>query len=139
MKAFKEIVIILLLILAILLVLGVFLYDYIPMNKVVPKIEQYEAPNNVKQELQESIEDEQNTMQPIVYEINNSDLNLYERAKDYDKGKVNPFGNTTVEAGDNTTVSSGNQGGTTTTQTPTNDDTSSNPNSSTNKKPTGIK
>ena len=76
MKAFKEIVIILLLILAILLVLGVFLYDYIPMNKVVPKIEQYEAPNNVKQELQESIEDEQNTMQPIVYEINNSDLNL---------------------------------------------------------------
>lgn len=139
MKAFKEIVIILLLILAILLVLGVFLYDYIPMNKVVPKIEQYEAPNNVKQELQESIEDEQNTMQPIVYEINNSDLNLYERAKDYDKGKVNPFGNTTVEAGDNTTVSNGNQGGTTTTQTPTNDDTSSNPNSSTNKKPTGIK
>lgn len=139
MKAFKEIVIILLLILAILLVLGVFLYDYIPMNKVVPKIEQYEAPSNVKQELQESIEDEQNTMQPIVYEINNSDLNLYERAKDYDKGKVNPFGNTTVEAGDNTTVSSGNQGGTTTTQTPTNDDTSSNPNSSTNKKPTGIK
>ena len=139
MKVFKEIVIILLLVLAILLVLGVFLYDYIPMNKVVPKIEQYEAPNNVKQELQQSIEEEQNTMTPIVYEINNSDLNLYERTKDYDKGKVNPFGNTTVEAGDNTTVSNGNQGGTATTETPTGNDASSNLNSSTNKKPTGIK
>lgn len=141
MKVFKEIVIILLLILAILLVLGVFLYDYIPMNKVVPKIEQYEAPNDVKQELQQSIEEEQNTMTPIVYEINNSDLNLYERTKDYDKGKVNPFGNTTVEAGGNTTVSSGNQGGTTTTETPSGKDNSSTttPNSSTVKKPTGIK
>ena len=141
MKVFKEIVIILLLVLAILLVLGVFLYDYIPMNKVVPKIEQYEAPNNVKQELQQSIEDEQNTMTPIVYEINNSDLNLYERTKDYDKGKVNPFGNTTVEPEDNTTVSTGSQGSTAITQNPTTNNNSSTntPNSSTGKTPTGIK
>lgn len=144
MKVFKEIVIILLLVLAILLVLGVFLYDYIPMNKVVPKIEQYEAPNNVKQELQESVEDEQNTMTPIVYEINNSDLNLYERTKDYDKGKVNPFGNTntvTNENPENPVTPSGNNGSTTTPNPDNSNNNSSTntPNSSTNKKPTGIK
>lgn len=92
----KEIIIVLLLILAILLVLGVFLYDYIPMNKVVPKIEQYEAPNNIKEELEEDVENTQNTMAPIVYEINNSDLNLYEKTKDYQKGKVNPFASTSI-------------------------------------------
>ncbi len=138
--AFKEVIIILLLVLAILLVLGVFLYDYIPMNKVVPKIEQYEAPNNIKEELKESIEDSENTMTPIVYEINNSDLNLYERTKDYDKGKVNPFGNTTAEVVENTTTSSGNTGSTTTTQTSNNDNSSTNTqNSSIIQKPTGIK
>lgn len=93
---FKEIIIILLLVLAILLVLGVFLYDYIPMNKVVPKIEQYETPDNIKEELEESIQDEQNAMAPIVYEINNNDLKQYEKAKDYEKGKVNPFADTTI-------------------------------------------
>lgn len=93
---FKELIIVLLLILAILLVLGVFLYDYIPMNKVVPKIEQYETPGNIKEELEESIQDEQNMMTPIVYEINNSDLKQYEKTKDYDKGKVNPFADSTI-------------------------------------------
>lgn len=142
MKVFKEIIIILLLVLAILLVLGVFLYDYIPMNKVVPKIEQYEAPNNIKEELQQSIEEEQNTMTPIVYEINDTDLNLYERTKDYDKGKVNPFGNTTVEPTENPQTPSGVTGSSTTTTVPnssSNGSTTKTTDSSTGTKPTGIK
>ena len=143
MKVFKEIVIILLLVLAILLVLGVFLYDYIPMNKVVPKIEQYEAPNNIKEELQQSIEESENTMTPIVYEINGSDLNLYEKTKDYDKGKVNPFGNTTVEPTENAENPSGNTGSSTQTTSPNGNDNNSNSsttaNSSTGNRPTGIK
>lgn len=123
-SVFKEIMIVLLLILAILLVLGVFLYDYIPMNKVVPKIEAYEAPNNIKEELQQEVDETQNSMTPIVYEINNSDLNLYEKSKDYQKGKVNPFadtsnGNTTT----NTTTSNGNNTATGTTNTNNNSST----------------
>ncbi|MBO5478368.1 MAG: hypothetical protein J6A04_01410 [Clostridia bacterium] len=115
----KEIIIVLLLILAILLVLGVFLYDYIPMNKVVPKIEQYEVPNNIKEELEESIEETTNTMTPIVYEINGSDLKLYEKTKDYEKGKVNPFADTSTSnvVDTNTTTSNGNNE---TSSTPTN-------------------
>ncbi len=104
----KEIIIVLLLVLAILLVLGVFLYDYIPMNKVVPKIEQYEAPNNIKEELEEIIEDNQNTMTPIIREINNKDLTIYEKSKDYQKGKVNPFADTSVNTITNNTTSKGN-------------------------------
>ena len=67
----------LILILAILLVLGIFLYDYVPSNNVVPKIEQYEAPDNIKEELEESIEDIDTSI--IVHEINSNDLNIYEK------------------------------------------------------------
>lgn len=107
---FKEIVIVLLLILAIVLVLGVFFYNYIPMNKVVPKIEKYEVPNNIKEELEESVEEQEDGMAPIVREINGSDLNLYEKTKDYQKGKVNPFADTSSgnEATGNTTTQNGN-------------------------------
>lgn len=117
----KEIIIVLLLVLAILLVLGIFLYDYIPMNKVVPKIEQYEVPNSIKEELEEIVDDTNTTMTPIVREINNNDLKIYEKSKDYQKGKVNPFadtlsntvtGNTAVNGNDTTTKpNSGSQGG----------------------------
>lgn len=117
----KEIIIVLLLVLAILLVLGIFLYDYIPMNKVVPKIEQYEVPNSIKEELEEIVDDTNTTMTPIVREINNNDLKIYEKSKDYQKGKVNPFadtlsntvtGNTVVNGNETTTKpNSGSQGG----------------------------
>ncbi len=53
----KEFIILLLLLVAILLVLGVFLYDYIPSNKVVPTIEQYQVPSSIKNELEESVND----------------------------------------------------------------------------------
>ncbi len=99
----KEIIIVLLLVLAILLVLGVFLYDYIPMNKVVPKIEQYETPNNIKEELEKTVEDTQDMMTPIIREINGNDLKIYEKTKDYQKGKVNPFADTTNTVTSSTT------------------------------------
>lgn len=93
----KELIIVLLLIIAILLVLGIFLYDYIPTNKVVPKIEQYQVPESIKEELKESVIDTEEETTPIVYEINDQDLNIYEKSKDYKKGKVNPFSATTQE------------------------------------------
>ena len=122
---FKEIVIILLLILAIILVLGIFFYDYIPMNKVVPKIEPYEAPKNIKEELVESVEEKEEEMVPIVREINSSDLNLYEKTKDYQKGKVNPFSDTSsgTVSGGNTNGQNGNN---------TNNNTNANTNANNN-------
>ncbi len=88
----KEIIIVLLLLLAIVLVLGIFLYDYIPTTKVVPKVEQYQRTNNIEKELSSQDEENEDIYQSsMVYEIDGTDLKNYEKAKDYQKGKVNPF------------------------------------------------
>ena len=47
-SAIKEIFIILLLSIAILLILGILFYDYIPINRVIPQKEAYVTPENVK-------------------------------------------------------------------------------------------
>ena len=44
----KEIFIILLLSIAIVLILGILFYDYIPINKVIPDREAYTTPENVR-------------------------------------------------------------------------------------------
>ncbi len=110
-SVFKEIIIVLLLILAIVLVLGIFLYDYVPTNKIVPKIEQYQAPDDVREEINKKDEMDEEETKPIVYEITNEDLKVYEKAKDYDKGKINPFAEISTESGDtsgNTQTPGGN-------------------------------
>lgn len=113
----KEIVLILLLLMAILLLLGVFLYEYIPTNKVVPKTEQYQVPNSIKQELEQSVNELEEQQTQIVYEIDGTDLKNYEKSKDYQKGKVNPFAQDAT--GTQNTTSNGNNinNGTTTNQT----------------------
>lgn len=105
----KELIIILLLVLAILLVLGIFLYDYIPTNKIVPKIEQYQVPNNIQEELNESANDLEEESTQIIYEIDGTDLKNYEKTKDYEKGKLNPFEQSTSESTTNTNNSSTNE------------------------------
>lgn len=130
MKTFiKELFIVILILAAIFLVLGVFLYDYIPTNKIVPKIEQYQAPNNIKQELEDYISEEEEQKTQIVYEIDGTDLKNYEKTKDYQKGKVNPFGQDTTGSSaennnnDNTNTST-NTNKNTTTNTSTNNSNS---------------
>jgi len=49
----KEIFIFVLIILAIILVLGVLLYDYIPTSKVVPQTIAYQTPENLKAEIED--------------------------------------------------------------------------------------
>lgn len=113
----KELIIVLMLLVAIILVLGVFLYDYIPTNKIVPKIEKYEVPNTIKEELQTEVNETENNQTQIVYEIDGTDLKNYEKSKDYEKGKVNPFSQDTTE---NNTVNT-----TTNTNTNTSNNTTS--------------
>ena len=86
----KEIVIFLLLCLAILLVLGILLYEYVPINKTIPNEVSYTTPQKVKQELASSsdVDDSQIIM---TYEINSDDLSNYRRVQDYVPGKANPF------------------------------------------------
>ena len=129
-SVFKELIIILLLLLAILLVLGVFLYDYIPTNKIVPKIEQYQVPNSIKNELQETVNNLDEQMTPIIYEIDGTDLNNYEKSNDYEKGKVNPFSETTTN--NQTTNTNGNTNNSNSNNSNTNNGTNNNNNNSNN-------
>lgn len=86
----KEIIIILLLTLAIILILGVLLYDYVPMNKVVPETITYTASEETKKALEEKAEIEQDEV-ILTYEVTSTDLNNYKQTSDYKAGRKNPF------------------------------------------------
>lgn len=123
----KEIIIILLLTLAIILILGVLLYEYVPANKIIPEKVSYITPENVKNELETS-DNVDETQLDITYHIDSTDLTNYKRTQDYVPGKKNPFSsltdnttNNTTENGENT--SSGTQNTTNTKNTTTSENT----------------
>lgn len=103
----KEIIIVLLLCLAIILLLGILLYNYVPMNKTIPNQVSYTTPDNVKQELAEanSVDESQVIM---TYEVDSDDLNNYRRIQDYKPGKANPFSSYETTGTNTTTGESGN-------------------------------
>ena len=130
-KIIKEITIMLLLCLAIILVLGVLLYEYVPSSKIIPEEVSYTTAENIKEELSkgENVEDEQII---LTYSIDATDLNNYERINTYVPGKTNPFSsyesNTSSEqSGDNNSSSGSTSTGSSsnTNNTNTNSDTNS--------------
>ena len=50
----KELIIILLLCLAIILILGILLYEYVPMTKTIPNPVSYTVPEGVEEELNDA-------------------------------------------------------------------------------------
>ncbi len=123
----KEIIIILLLCLAIIVVLGLLLYDYVPMAKVVPEPVSYTTPEDVKEELVQAGEVDDNQV-IMTYEVNSSDLNNYEKIKNYNPGKANPFSSYQSQTNENENATDGN---TTSTTGSTKDTTNANTNSNT--------
>lgn len=121
----KEIFIILLLSIAILLILGILFYDYIPINKVVPEKEAYTTPDEVKNEIDEEIAESQKI--EVTYEVTDSDLNVYEQSGSYSEGKANPFALTETTDGNE----SGNEGQKDTNTNDDNNDNNDNNNSDT--------
>ena len=111
----KELIIVLLLALAIILVLGILLYEYVPMAKTVPNPVAYTTPQDVKEELQASSEVDESQI-ILTYEINSSDLNNYKKIQDYKPGKANPFSSyvTSVPEGNGTGGQNQNPTGTST-------------------------
>ena len=109
----KEIIIILLLLLAVILALGVLFYDYIPNNKVVPKVSTYKTADSVAKEIQTNVTEQEPTIQR--YEITADDLQDLKQTKVYNQGKVNPFSTYADPTPDpntnNVTGSTGNNGG----------------------------
>ncbi len=95
----RETTIILLIILAIILTLCVLLYDYVPTDVQVPETKTYATSANIQEELASDIAAE-TTSVVLTYEIDGTDLNNYERIKEYEPGKVNPFSSYEVESSD---------------------------------------
>ena len=105
----KEIIIILLLTLAVILLLGVLLYDYVPMNKVIPEKVTYTATEETRKALEEKQQMENDEV-ILSYEVTSTDLSNYKKVNDYKAGRKNPF--SAVSSGDTGTgTGSGNTTG----------------------------
>ncbi len=93
----KEAGIVILLLIAIVLILGIVFYDYIPKNKTIPiKRQAYEFPEDIKSELKENLDETQNIVK--THYIDETDLNAYESKKDYKKGNPNPFADSSTNS-----------------------------------------
>jgi len=103
----KEFIIILLMCIAILLLLGVVFYGYIP-NSAIPSKIAYETPETIKNELVDTVGGNTTEKQNIIYEITDSDLTKYKQDKNYNPGKADPFAEV-VDA--NTAVTNGTTNG----------------------------
>ena len=132
----KEIIIVLLLLIAIILALGVLFYEYIPSNKTVPSVATYTTSQSVKDELNEQVTEDETVL--VTYEITESDLKTYEKTKEYVQGRRNPFAATEDTTSQNATsgnTSSGSQttGNTNSSSSSSSENTNTN---STNNSPT---
>lgn len=85
----KEIIIILLLLVAVILALGVLFYDYIPNNKQVPSVLTYKTADSVSNEIAQPITENEAVL--VTYEITADDLKQLQNTNEYKPGKVNPF------------------------------------------------
>ena len=110
-KVIKEMIIILLICLAIILILGVLLYEYVPSNKIIPDAVSYTTPEAVQEELSKS-EDVENDEIILTYSVDSTDLDNYERINTYVPGKPNPFSpyDETTTSGEDTTQNGGSTG-----------------------------
>ena len=99
----REIIILLLLTLAIILLLGVLLYEYVPMNKVIPETVTYTATDETRKAIEEQSAQDDGTV-VLSYEVTSTDL------KNYKKGRKNPFSAVNTGSTSSTGTNNGNTG-----------------------------
>ena len=121
----KEIIIILLLCLAIILILGILLYGYVPIAKVIPEEVSYTTPENIQKEIAE-----EDTVEPVIYtyEVQSEDLNTYKRTQEYRAGKANPFSDINSQPAQERQNGTSSNGGTSNSATTSNSNNSSSSN-----------
>ena len=131
-RIIKELIIVLLLCLAIILVLGVLLYEYVPSSKVVPEKVAYTTPENVKIEL-EKAQDVDESQVIMTYQVDATEITNQKRINNYVPGKPNPFSSYSTEITNETNTTNGNSAtGNNTTGNTTSSNSSSNENITSN-------
>lgn len=109
---FKNVFLIIALSLAILMIIGICLYDFIPTNSTFAEANTYETNAKTLKVLAEITNDENlnedgesgNNVVLKEYSVTEADLATYIAKKDYQKGKTDPFsgvGSTNDQNGDN--------------------------------------
>ncbi len=126
----KELIIVLLLCLAIIIILGILLYEYVPMVKTLPNQVSYTTPQEAKEELAEASEVDESQV-VMTYEVNSADLNNYKKVQKYKPGKANPFSSyeqstTGTNTTENGSTGSGNSNSGTSSNATTGNSSSSN-------------
>ena len=126
----KEIIMVLLLALAIILVLGVLLYEYVPANKIIPEKVSYTTPEEVKTELETDVNENDEELY-VDYHIDSTQIRNYQKIQEYVPGRKNPFGSlesqetsTTTNEGEQNSSSTSNTGSTQNSGSTTNSETS---------------
>lgn len=127
----KELIIVLLLCLAIILILGILMYEYVPITKTIPNQVSYATPQDAKEELQAASEISEDQI-VMTYEVNSSDLNNYKRTQDYKPGKANPFSSYETGLGSNQGNGNSNSGSSNSGSTTNTGNSNSNSSSSNN-------
>lgn len=89
-EVIKNIGIGILVIIAIILLITIICYNKISIGRLIPTVETYELSEEMKNELATEQADE-NSEIITTYELDASDLKSYEKTKEYNKGKKNPF------------------------------------------------
>ena len=107
-SVFKELVIVLLLCLAIVLILGILFYEYIPIGKEIPEQINYSTSETVTKQIEEAdeLEKKKKKNSTATEDIKSDDLNNYRRTQDYVPGKANPFAAYDTSSGSTTNGSS---------------------------------
>ena len=86
----KDLIISILIVVVIVLGLSIFFYKDISFSKIIPESEEYMIPEEMKQDMEDTIIEEAEQIVTKYY-IDSSDLKKYEKNKEYNKGKKNPF------------------------------------------------
>lgn len=86
----KDFIVSILIVACIILIFSVIFYDKISLSKVIPKSEEYSLSDEMQEDIDESLSEE-GTEIVTTYYIDAADLKQYERTKEYNKGKKNPF------------------------------------------------
>ena len=111
----KDVIISILAAIGVALLVIVFLYNKASFYKVIPESQEYTMPEKMLEEINKTYT-EDNTQIVTTYYIDAADLKKYEKTKEYNKGKKDPFAleSDTAEGGelgDSSKTSEGNSSG----------------------------
>ena len=106
-ETIKTVVIGILAIIAVILIISIVSYNKISIRRVVSTVDSYELSDELKTEIEKE-ESSENSETIVTYQLDATDLQYYEKTKEYNKGKKNPFApeETSSTSGNNTSGSS---------------------------------